>query len=342
MLILKRDDSAPLSSEITPESHYLNRRNFIKSAGLTSAGIVAGTSGLILPQSANALALPYAPVADRADAPSFLKNKITSRKLATANPTGEPLTPYKDVTTYNNFYEFGTDKSDPSKNAGTIKVSPWSVKVDGLCDKPGTYSLEDILAPHTLEDRIYRFRCVEAWSMVVPWLGFPLADLIRRFQPKSNAKFIEFHTLLDPKQLPAQNGSALPWPYVEGLRMDEAINPLTLMAVGLYGRSLPDQDGAPLRLIVPWKYGFKSIKSIVRITFTDRPSLTTWQRLAPNEYGFFANVNPTVDHPRWTQATERRLPSSLFNQNRRKTLMFNGYGNEVAGMYKNMDLKRLF
>lgn len=342
MLILKHDVNAPTSSEITPESHYLNRRSFLKSAGLASATVVAGTSSLILPQHANALALPYAPVADRPDAPSFLKKKIASRKVSLKNPTGETLTPYQNVTTYNNFYEFGTDKSDPSANAGTIKVSPWSVKIDGLCDKPGTYSLEDILAPHTLEDRIYRLRCVEAWSMVVPWLGFPLADLIRRFQPKSSAKYIEFHTLLDPKQFPAQNGSSLPWPYVEGLRMDEAMHPLTIMAMGLYGRSLPDQDGAPLRLIVPWKYGFKSIKSIVRITFTDRPPVSTWMRLAPSEYGFYANVNPTVDHPRWTQSTERRLPSSLFNQNRRKTLMFNGYANEVAGLYKNLDLRRFF
>lgn len=342
MLILTHDVNAPTSSEITPESHYLNRRSFLKSAGIASASVVTGTSGLILPQSANALALPYAPIAERPDAPSYLKKKISSRKLASKNPTGETLTPYENVTTYNNFYEFGTDKSDPSANAGTIKVSPWNVKIDGLCNKPGTYSLEDILAPHTLEDRIYRLRCVEAWSMVVPWLGFPLADLIRRFQPKSNAKFVEFHTLLDPKQLPAQTGSALPWPYVEALRMDEAMHPLTIMAMGLYGRSLPDQNGAPLRLIVPWKYGFKSIKSIVRITFTDRAPVSTWMRLAPSEYGFFANVNPTVDHPRWTQASERRLPSSLFNQNRRKTLMFNGYGNEVAGLYKNMDLKRYF
>jgi len=323
MLILTHDVNAPTSSEITPESHYLNRRSFLKSAGIASASVVTGTSGLILPQSANALALPYAPIAERPDAPSYLKKKISSRKLASKNPTGETLTPYENVTTYNNFYEFGTDKSDPSANAGTIKVSPWNVKIDGLCNKPGTYSLE-------------------AWSMVVPWLGFPLADLIRRFQPKSNAKFVEFHTLLDPKQLPAQTGSALPWPYVEALRMDEAMHPLTIMAMGLYGRSLPDQNGAPLRLIVPWKYGFKSIKSIVRITFTDRAPVSTWMRLAPSEYGFFANVNPTVDHPRWTQASERRLPSSLFNQNRRKTLMFNGYGNEVAGLYKNMDLKRYF
>jgi sulfoxide reductase catalytic subunit YedY len=341
MLILKHNGNTPTSSEITPESHYLNRRSFLKSTGVVSASLVAGTS-LILPNQAEAIVLPYAPITDRPDAPSFLKKKIATRKFATVNSTGETLTPYKDVTTYNNFYEFGTDKSDPSSHAGTIKVSPWSVKIDGLCDKPGTYNLEDILAPHTLEDRIYRFRCVEAWSMVVPWLGFPLADLIRRFQPKSTARYVEFHTLFDPKQLPGQSGAALAWPYVEGLRMDEAMNPLALMAMGLYGRSLPDQDGAPLRLIVPWKYGFKSIKSIVRITFTDRPPVTTWQKLAPSEYGFFANVNPTVDHPRWTQATERRLPSTLFNPNRRKTLMFNGYGNEVASMYKTLDLKRNF
>jgi methionine sulfoxide reductase catalytic subunit len=341
MLILKHDRNAPTSSEITPESHYFNRRQFMQGASALGAGAAVSTS-LILPNHAEAAALPYATFTERPDAPNYLKKKIAGRKRALVNPTGEELTPYKDVTTYNNFYEFGTDKADPAANAGTIKVSPWSVQIGGLCEKPGTYSLEDILAPHTLEDRIYRFRCVEAWSMVVPWLGFPLADLIRRFQPKSTAKYIQFHTLLDPKQLPGQTGNALDWPYVEGLRMDEAMNPLTLMAMGLYGRSLPDQNGAPLRLIVPWKYGFKSIKSIVRITFTDRAPVSTWQKLAPSEYGFFANVNPTVDHPRWTQATERRLPSTLFNPNRRKTLMFNGYSTEVASMYKDMDLKRLF
>jgi sulfoxide reductase catalytic subunit YedY len=342
MLILNRNESSPSPSEITPESHYLNRRAFLKTASLTGVGIAAGAGSLILPTSAQALALPYAVAPERPDAPAYIKQKIATRKVATSNPTGETLTPYESVTTYNNFYEFGTDKSDPSQNAGTIKVSPWSVKIDGLCDKPGTYSLEDILAPHTLEDRIYRFRCVEAWSMVVPWLGFPLADLLRRFSPKTTAKFVVFHTLMDPKQLPGESGSALEWPYVEGLRMDEAMNPLTLMAMGLYGRSLPDQDGAPLRLIVPWKYGFKSIKSIVRITFSDRAPVTTWLGRAPQEYGFYANVNPGVDHPRWTQATERRLPSTLLNPNRRKTLMFNGYEKEVAGLYKGLDLKRFY
>jgi sulfoxide reductase catalytic subunit YedY len=341
MLILNRDKNTPTSSEITPESHYLNRRSFLKSTSVVSASLIAGT-GLILPNQAEAISLPYAPMSDRPDAPSFLKKKIATRKVATTNPTGEPLTPYIAATTYNNFYEFGTDKSDPSDNAGTIKVSPWSVQIDGLCDKPGKYTLEDILAPHTLEDRIYRLRCVEAWSMVIPWLGFPLADLIRRFQPKSTARYVVFHTLMDPQQLPGEGGSALSWPYVEGLRLDESMNPLTLMTMGLYGRSLPDQNGAPLRLIVPWKYGFKSIKSIVRITFSDKPPATTWNKLAPKEYGFYANVNPNVSHPRWSQATERRLPSSLFHQNRRNTLMFNGYGNEVASMYKNMDLKQYF
>jgi len=342
MLIYNRNPNSPAPSEITPESHYQNRRSFLKTMGTTGAGVAAiSGGGLILPQSAHAAGI-YTPVADRPDAPAYLKQKIAARKVATSNPTNEPLTPYQSVTTYNNFYEFGTDKSDPSANAGTIKVFPWSVKVDGLCDKPGTYSLEDILKPHTLEDRIYRLRCVEAWSMVIPWLGFPLADLLRRFQPKSNARFVVFHTLMDPKQLPGESGTALNWPYVEGLRMDEAMHPLTLMSVGLYGRSLPDQDGAPLRLVVPWKYGFKSIKSIVQITFSDRAPVTTWLGLAPQEYGFFANVNPNVDHPRWTQASERRLPGTLLAPNRRKTLMFNGYENEVASLYKGMDLKRFF
>ncbi len=339
MLIQHRNPSTPSSSEITPESQYLNRRRFMKQLGIIGS---ATASGLLLPETSQALALPYSPAPERPDAPAFLKQKIATRKPMLSNPTGEELTPYDAVTTYNNYYEFGLEKSDPSEHAGTIKISPWSVTIDGLCDKPGTYTLEDILAPHALEDRIYRFRCVEAWSMVVPWLGFPLSALIQRFKPKNTARYIVFHTLMDPKQLPNQRSNDLPWPYVEGLRMDEAMHPLTLMSVGLYGRSLPDQDGAPLRLIVPWKYGFKSIKSIVRISFTDRMPSTTWAARAVNEYGFYANVNPTVDHPRWSQASERRLPSSLFNPNRRKTLMFNGYANDVAHLYQGMDLRRFF
>ncbi|RYY80552.1 MAG: protein-methionine-sulfoxide reductase catalytic subunit MsrP [Moraxellaceae bacterium] len=335
MLIQQKQKSEPASSEITAETSYLNRRQLMS---LAAAGSVAS----LYPLEAAHAAGTYQPIKERSDAALYLRKKITARKIATTNPTQNIITPYDSVTTYNNFYEFGTGKSDPSANAGTIKVDPWRIKVDGLCNKPGTFNLEDILAPYTLEDRIYRFRCVEAWSMVVPWLGFPLAQLIKRFQPKSNARFIQFTTLLDPKQLPNQNSNDLDWPYIEALRLDEALHPLAFMAVGLYGRSLPDQNGAPFRLIVPWKYGFKSIKSIVGITFTDKAPVTTWLGLAPQEYGFYANVNPNVDHPRWSQARERQLPNSLFNPNWKKTLPFNGYGAEVAALYKGMDLKRFY
>ena len=334
MLFKTKNKADPTPSEISSESAYLNRRHFMKMA---AAGSIAST----LPLSVNAAAT-YQPMTERKDAALYMRKKIATRKVAAVNPTGNIITPYNSVTTYNNFYEFGTGKSDPSANAGTIKVDPWTVKVDGLCNKPGSFTLEDILAPHTLEDRIYRFRCVEAWSMVVPWLGFPLAELIKRFQPKNNARFIQFTTLKDSKQLPNQTSNDLDWPYVEGLRMDEAMHPLTLMAVGLYGRSLPDQNGAPLRLIVPWKYGFKSIKSIVRITFTERAPVTTWLGLSPQEYGFYANVNPNVDHPRWTQSRERQLPNSLLNPNWKPTLMFNGYGAEVGALYKGLDLSRFY
>ncbi len=334
MIIKTQKPHEPRSSEITSETSYFNRRHFFKMAAVGAAASAYG-----LPAHAAAV---FTPATERPDAPAYLKKKIATRTIATLNPTKEILTPYDAATTYNNFYEFGTGKSDPSTNAGTIKVNPWQLKVDGLCDKGGTFNLEDILSPYTLEDRIYRFRCVEAWSMVVPWLGFPLASLIKRFQPKSSARFIQFTTLLDPKQLPNQKSYDLDWPYIEGLRMDEAMHPLTLMTVGLYGRSLPDQNGAPLRLIVPWKYGFKSIKSIVRITFTDKAPITTWLGLAPNEYGFYANVNPQVDHPRWSQARERRLPNSLLNPNWKETLPFNGYSSEVAALYKGMDLKKFY
>lgn len=335
MLIKQQQKSEPAPSEITSESAYLNRRQLMTLAA-------AGSALSLYPLGAAHAAGTYQPVKERNDAALYLRKKITTRKIVAANTTGSIITPYDAVTTYNNFYEFGTGKSDPSTNAGTIKVDPWTIKVDGLCNKPGTFNLEDILAPYTLEDRIYRFRCVEAWSMVVPWLGFPLAELVKRFQPKSNARFIQFTTLLDPKQLPNQASSDLDWPYVEALRLDEALHPLAFMAVGLYGRSLPDQNGAPFRLIVPWKYGFKSIKSIVRISFTDKAPVTTWLGLAPQEYGFYANVNPTVAHPRWSQARERQLPNSLLNPNWKPTTLFNGYAREVAPLYKGMDLKRFY
>jgi sulfoxide reductase catalytic subunit YedY len=246
---------------------------------------------------------------------------------------------YEDITTYNNYYEFGTGKGDPARNAHTLQPSPWSVSVTGEAEKLGTYTLEDILKPHTLEDRIYRFRCVEAWSMIVPWVGFPLGDLLRRFAPTSRAKYVQFFTLNDREQMPGLSYPVLEWPYREGLTIEEAMHPLTLLTVGVYGKVLPNQNGAPLRLIVPWKYGFKSIKSIVRIHFTTTQPQTSWNMSAPREYGFYSNVNPNVDHPRWSQASERRLGGSLF-AGRVPTLMFNGYGDEVASLYSGLDLAR--
>lgn len=320
------------SDEITPESVFMDRRSLLKGLGYLGAGA-------LLPSFGHAAA--YAPVAERPDAPAWLRQKIAGRK-AGVNTTSESLTPYDSVSTYNNFYEFGLDKEDPADRSAGFRADPWRVVVDGLCAKPGNYTLEDILKPHALEDRIYRFRCVEAWSMVIPWLGFSLGELLRRFEPRKEARYVEFTTLMDAKQFPNQRGRDLDWPYVEGLRMDEALHPLALMAVGVYGRSLPPQNGAPLRLIVPWKYGFKSIKSIVRIRFVAAQPRTTWAAMAPREYGFYANVNPAVDHPRWSQARERRLPASLFDPNWRPTLPFNGYGKEVAGLYAGMDLRSFF
>ena len=245
---------------------------------------------------------------------------------------------WEDITTYNNFYEFGTDKSDPAHYANTLKTEAWSVTVDGECEKSGKFTLEDMLKPHHTQERIYRLRCVEGWSMVIPWLGFPLAELIKRFQPTSKAKFVRFETLFDPAQMPGQRDKVLDWPYVEGLRMDEAMHPLTLMATGLYGKNLPNQNGAPLRLVVPWKYGFKSIKSIVRISFVEQQPESSWGRSAPSEYGFYSNVNPDVDHPRWSQKRERRIGEFL----KRETLPFNGYADQVAGLYSGMDLRKFF
>ncbi|HIG78993.1 MAG TPA: protein-methionine-sulfoxide reductase catalytic subunit MsrP [Cycloclasticus sp.] len=253
----------------------------------------------------------------------------------------EKLTPYEYVTTYNNFYEFGTGKGDPVVNAHRLKTKPWSVTIEGEVGKPGVYDLEDILKRQQLEERIYRLRCVEAWSMVVPWIGFSLADLIKQMEPTSKAKYVEFTTLYDPEQMPGQNRQTLKWPYTEGLRMDEAMNPLTMMATGLYGADMPNQNGAPLRLIVPWKYGFKSIKSIVKIRLTEHMPKTSWNESAGREYGFYANVNPRVAHPRWSQSRERIIGASLFTP-KRETEMFNGYGEQVASLYKGMDLRRFF
>jgi sulfoxide reductase catalytic subunit YedY len=307
-MLLRRAFDIP-SSEITSESAYLNRRAFL-AAGVA---VLAGGS---------------------------LAHGTQSKSWKPGKPgpydTSEELTPYEDVTTYNNFYEFGTDKDDPAQNAGEFKPKPWKVKVDGDAGKPGEYDLDDLLKGRTLQDRIYRLRCVEGWSMVIPWHGFPLSELLRKFEPGSKAKYVEFTTVLRPAEMPGQRRTVLDWPYLEGLRLDEAMNPLTILATGLYGGKLPNQNGAPLRLVVPWKYGFKSIKSIVRIRFTDRQPVSSWERSAPQEYGFYSNVNPEVDHPRWSQARERRIGEFL----KRKTLMFNGYADQVASLYAGMDLKK--
>lgn len=311
MLIRKPDDIK--SSDITSESTYINRRKFIGRGVAVGAIAVAGSA---------------APWAVRA---------ATGRR--DEDVQDEPLTSYEHVTTYNNFYEFGTGKEDPSRNAHTLRPRPWTVTVEGEIDKPGQYDLDDLLRGITIEDRVYRLRCVEAWSMVIPWCGFPLSKLISRFEPTSKAKYVEFHTLYDVEQMPGQRRPVLPWPYVEGLRMDEAMHPLAIFATGLYGEDLPNQNGAPFRLVVPWKYGFKSIKSIVRIRFRATQPQNTWAIMAPNEYGFYANVNPEVDHPRWSQKRERRLPG-LFK--RRKTQLFNGYADQVGHLYAGMDLRRNF
>jgi methionine sulfoxide reductase catalytic subunit len=303
--------NAVRSADITPREIFLNRRLFLRS---TSWGLAA-------------LALP--------SLPSWAGNKLEGVKK-TANTTGEAPTAYDKITAYNNFYEFGTDKEDPARYAGSFKPRPWKVEIAGEVAKPGVYDLDDFLKPHPLEERIYRLRCVEAWSMVVPWIGIPLADVIKRYEPTSRAKYVEFTTIVRPEELPGQGRDVLEWPYREGLRIDEAMHPLTLLVVGLYGEVLPNQNGAPIRLIVPWKYGFKSIKSIVRLRFTESQPATTWNKMAPGEYGFYANVNPDVDHPRWSQHKERRLGEFF----RRDTLMFNGYADQVASLYTGMDLQK--
>ncbi|MBD0319484.1 MAG: protein-methionine-sulfoxide reductase catalytic subunit MsrP, partial [Gemmatimonadetes bacterium] len=290
----------------TPESVYLNRRSFLGAAAAAIATVAA----------------PASLVA-----------------CADADGAQDKLNSYEEITRYNNFYEFGLDKEDPSRLAPRLlKTRPWTVAIDGLCRKPGRYAFDDIVRANRVQDRTYRLRCVEAWSLVVPWQGIPLRDVLARAEPLPGARFVEFTTLHDPRQMPGQQRDVLDWPYREGLRLDEAMHPLTLLATGLYGKALPAQNGAPIRLVVPWKYGFKSIKSIVRIRFTDRQPATSWNMSAPSEYGFYANVNPEVDHPRWSQARERRIGTFL----RRPTLMFNGYGEQVAGLYRGMDLRRNF
>jgi len=348
MLIKFRSKSDVLSSEITPESIYYNRRNFLAGG----AGLVLGVAATGFPD----LALSADGDALRARAPEGVARSAPSpwweAKFASINPvarggpfsTDETLTPYGDVVSYNNFYEFGVEKGDPIANSGRFEVDPWSVTIEGEVDKPGIYNLEDILKPHALEERIYRLRCVERWSMVIPWIGFPLADLIKQFQPNSKAKFVQFFTLFDPSQMPGQRSrfSTISWPYREGLRIDEAMHPLSFLAVGVYGNYLPPQNGAPIRLVVPWKYGFKSIKSIVKIRFTETEPETSWSVLAPEEYGFYANVNPEVHHPRWRQDMETRLPQSLFGSSRMPTEIFNGYGEQVASLYSGMDLAKFY
>jgi sulfoxide reductase catalytic subunit YedY len=319
MLIKRRDDIR--SSEITDKKLYLNRREFIRATTGAAAAVATGVVG------AEDLLQAATPAPHGRKLENVQKSPFS---------TDEKTNKWEDITTYNNYYEFGTDKDSPSMLARNFKTEPWTVTVEGECAKKAAWHLEDILKGQTLEDRIYRHRCVEAWSMIIPWVGFPLSDFIKKCEPTSKAKYVEFTTLYDPKQMPGVRSPVLRWPYVEGLRLDEAMHPLTILAVGLYGEVIPNQDGAPLRLAVPWKYGFKHIKSIVKIKFVEKQPLNTWQESAPQEYGFYSNVNPSVDHPRWSQASERRIGEFL----RRKTMMFNGYGDQVASLYNGMDLKK--
>lgn len=312
MLIIKSSDIP--SSEITPPEIYRQRRHFMQGVAALATGALVGATP---------------------DAQAGVK---LAGVKASAYTLADDKTAYKDVTTYNNFYEFGTGKDDPAERAGAFKTRPWTVSVEGAVKNPKTYDIDSLLKLAPLEERVYRLRCVEGWSMVIPWVGYSLSELLRRAEPLGNAKYVEFVTLEDPKQFPGQRSRVLNWPYVEGLRLDEAMNPLTLLVTGLYGEALPNQNGAPVRVVIPWKYGFKSAKSIVKIRLVEKQPITAWMQAAPQEYGFYSNVNPTVDHPRWTQARERRIGEFL----KRDTLMYNGYGEQVAQMYKGMDLKRFF
>jgi methionine sulfoxide reductase catalytic subunit len=317
-MLIKKTGEIP-SSEITSQSVYLNRRKFLAGAAVAGVAAAAGLRDLILPKVAEAA------------------NKIDGIRKSSFS-TSEKITEYKGVTTYNNYYEFSSDKDGPAALAKNFRTRPWEVKIDGLIDKKQKLDIDTILKMASPEERIYRHRCVEGWSIVVPWVGFSLSELIKRANPLGKAKFVEFTTIYAPDQMPGQRTHVLDWPYVEGLRMDEAMHPLTLLCFGMYGQELPNQDGAPLRIVVPWKYGFKSAKAIVRLRFTDKQPLNTWNIAAPNEYGFYANVNPNVDHPRWSQAKERRLGEFF----KRPTLMFNGYGDQVASLYSGMDLRKNF
>jgi sulfoxide reductase catalytic subunit YedY len=309
--VLTKKNRELTESDVTPLDFYRERRTFLKS------GLALGGSTLLYPHLSSASLGPF---------------------KASSLSTAEKQTKYESATGYNNFYEFGVDKADPARYAHSLKTDPWSVAIEGEVEKPGIYTLEDILKPHDLEERIYRLRCVEGWSMVIPWIGFPLADLIKRFQPTSRAKYVSFESLYDPAQMPGQRLRVLKWPYRDGLRMDEAMHPLTLIAVGLYGELMPNQNGAPIRLVVPWKYGFKSIKSIVRIGFSETRPLCTWADVAPDDYGFYSNVNPEVSNGRWSQRRERRIGELR----RRDTLLFNGYAEQVASLYTGMDLQKYF
>jgi sulfoxide reductase catalytic subunit YedY len=327
VLIRKAADIRP--SEITSKASYLNRRKFIQSTALASGSILAGTAaGAIIPAE------------KRAKLPNVENSEFS---------TDEAPNSYSDITTYNNYYEFGINKDDPFRNSPEFEARPWSITVSGHADKTGTFNIEDIVKPHALEERIYRLRCVEAWSMVIPWVGIPLADVVKQFAPRSAARYVVFRTLHDRARMPGQRSRVLQWPYIEGLTIEEAANPLAILAVGLYGEVLPNQNGAPIRLIVPWKYGFKSIKGIVSIDFSETRPRTSWEVAAPHEYGFYANVNPEVNHPRWSQARERRIGAapegglqSIFGDKKQPTILFNGYGEQVAHLYDGLDLRRNF
>ena len=323
----------PLPSEITDRAHYEKRRDLLR---MMATGVAGGA--LATWASRQALAQATASVSRPGKLPA-----LSGRPTAVAGATTvEKPTAYKDASTYNNFYEFGTDKSDPAENAHTLKTTPWTVDIEGLVKKPGKLSLESLLKLSPMEERLYRLRCVEGWSMVIPWVGYSLADLIKQVEPLGSAKYVEFLTLADPKTMPFVGSRVLDWPYAEGLRLDEAMHPLTMLAFGMYGEVLPNQSGAPVRLVVPWKYGFKSGKSIVKIRFTDKQPGTAWNKAAANEYGFYSNVNPNVDHPRWSQASERRIGEDGLFAKKRKTLMFNGYEAQVGQLYAGMDLKKFF
>ena len=320
----------PVSSEITPQAVYEDRRRLLK-------WMATGVAGASLATWAQREAL-----AQQVQKPGKLPALPTARSTVAGAVTMEKITEYKDASSYNNYYEFGTDKSDPAQNAHTLKTKPWTVEVEGLVKKPGKYAIEDLLKLSAQEERIYRLRCVEGWSMVIPWVGYSLANLINKVEPMGNAKYVEFLTLADPKTMPFVGSRVLDWPYAEGLRMDEAMHPLTLLTFGMYGEMLPNQNGAPVRIVVPWKYGFKSAKSIVKIRFAEQMPKTAWNKAAANEYGFYSNVNPNVDHPRWSQATERRIGEDGLFAKKRKTLMFNGYEAQVGQLYAGLDLKKNF